>query len=206
MMVPPQMFMSTKEIKDHETVSYDNSYYMEGGLQTHRPYLVTVPHLQRLIKGLNRESGIGFFDADDSITLFKKITEYLNLWMDIANEAPQYYIPHLDELYELEEVALWIFHTYRLVMISNMNRRMREQRKNAENEPEGTNPFLLLLRMGASESVEEFPEDITFVSVLDSRLPERLSTYYNQTKQARSSMSVEDEWNLNMSDIAQLIG
>ncbi|AGB07242.1 hypothetical protein [Vibrio phage VP4B] len=206
MMVPPHMFMTTKEIENHEHVTYENSYDMGGEIHQQRPYLVTVPHLSRLIKGMNKESRIGFFDAGDSITLFKKITEYLDLWMDIANDCPQYFIPHLDELYELEEVALWIFHTYRPAMITRMNIRMRKQQRDAEHEPKGQNPFLLLLRMGATESVDEIPEDISFISVLDARLPERLSTYYQATKKAKPSLSLEEEWKINMSDIADLIG
>lgn len=206
MMVPPHMFMSTKELENREQVSYENSYNMGDEIYTQRPYLVTVPHLSRLIKGMNKESRIGFFDADDSISLFKKITEYLDLWMDIANDCPQYFIPHLDELYELEEVALWVFHTYRPVMITRMNIRMRKQQQETKHEPEGQNPFLLLLRMGATESVDEIPEDFSFVSVLDSRLPDRLGTYYQATKKAKSNMSLEDEWKMNMSDIADLLG
>lgn len=203
MFVPAQMFMTKDQIQNHEHVSYQDSFGWGDSIRTHQPFLITVPMLKDLIKGINKESTIGFYDADDSIRLFTHITEYLDLWMEIANDAPQYYIPHVPELYELEDVALWVFHTYRPVMIHRANMKLAKRR--AEGEDLSVNPFLLLLRMGASESVDEIPEEITFSSILDDRLPARLRDYYTQTKRAAATMDVEEEWRINMADIADLI-
>lgn len=206
MFVPPQMFMSKAELEARSQVSYEGSYAWGDPSTTHQPYLVTIPMLRNLIKGINKESNIGFCDADDSVNWFKKISEYLDLWMDIANECPQYYIPHLDELYELEEVALWIFHTYRPHMLTKIKMKQERDRAAGHAMDPNMNAFLVLFRMGVSESVDEIPEDMTFVSTLDERMPDRLSTYYNQRKKAQSTLSPEAEWKLDMADIAELIG
>ncbi|AUR81016.1 hypothetical protein FDJ25_gp117 [Vibrio phage Aphrodite1] len=203
MFVPKHMFLTPEEITNHDHISYEGSYAWGSDLYAHNHYLVTVPMLKDLIKGINTESSIGFYDAEDSIWLFKHITEYLELWMEVANEAPQYYIPHIPELYDLEEVALWVFHTYKPIMIHRANMKLAKRR--AEGEDTKIDPFLLLIQMGASESVDEIPDQISYSSILDDRLPERLKSHYNQIKRSQSTMDVEDEWRVNMSDIADLL-
>lgn len=203
MFVPPHMFMTTEQVKNREVVSYDGSYAWGDPNATHQAHFITVPILEKLIKGENNVSSIGFYDADDSITLYKKITEYLDLWMDIANEAPEFYIPTLDELYRLEEVALWIFHTYKPVMMTRMNMKLERERDVPVNPD--MNPFLMLLRMGASESIEELPNDLSFASIIDARVPERLSTFYTMQRKAMNSANFEQEWEMDMADIAALL-
>lgn len=204
MFVPGQMFMNKNQLKEHEYISYQGSYGWGDDIHSHRPYLITVPMLKDLIKGINKESTIGFYDADDSIRLFKLITEYLDLWMDIANDAPQYYIPHVPELYELEEVALWIFHVYKPTMIHKANMKLAKRREEEKDNPD-VNPFLLLIRMGASESVDEIPDEVSFSSILDDRLPSRLRDYYTSVRKSKVAIDVEEEWRINMADIADLI-
>lgn len=203
MLVPPHMLMSVEELKNRETVTFGDSYTW-GGVNQHQEYLITVPMLGNLIKGINPRSNIGFYDAEDSMILFKKITEYLELWMDIANECPQYYIPHIEELYQLEDIALWIFHTYKPTMITRINlKRAKEEKKTYD---PNMNVFELMLRMGASGTVDDIPENIEFNSVIDSRLPDRLRSFYNQLQAARPQRDVEEEWRLDMADIANLLG
>lgn len=202
MLVRPSSFMTNKEIENRETNIKDDITNVQGGIHSLEIYQIKVKELLTLIR--RNEGGIGTFgfeSADDCVRLYQVISEYIELWMDIANEVWDVPIPPVKELYALEEVALWVYHSYSEIFLFRINKKLREQRMYRPKEVESV--FLTLANLGVNPNGDLRPQDVRFTSTLDDRLPDRFRI---RNKAALNAKSTDDvAWEIEFSKIASLI-
>lgn len=178
MQVPYQIYLTAEQVSEIDSTVKKGFLNLGDSLRSPRNQLISISILTELIKRLNSETFIGFNDPDDAVTIFEIIQRYLSNWMDIAEYAPQYVIPDIQELYDLEDVAVWVFDTYKSLVLQRQYIKNREAVRESKKIQ---SPFLALLNLSTMEENSEAP---VFVSVLTTRLPKRLKDHYERTKVA----------------------
>lgn len=203
MFIPQSAMLSNEEIKNFEVRSMEDTFLLGDPLHEVGLKLITVPVLSDIIqRNPDRLRSFGFHNSRDCIRLYQSISKYLNLWMDIADRARDVYLPPIAELYELEDVLLWTFHSYSEFILSQMA--IKESKMKKVVLPDDENPFLALARLGVTAFRQVNTEDIKYISILDERLPNHLKpTSMSSVK--KNTSNPDGAWELEFSKIANLI-
>lgn len=164
MYYPRSVHFTLEQLESIERFSFTDS--PEADLYS-RPTLgsITVESMMEIVPNLPSPTKMGFRRPQDAVTVYESIQKYLSLWMDILNDAPEFPIPPVAELYELEGVAEWAFSHHYNQKLAQKDRQLSEEDALLQSLP--------LLRLGLA--FQDNPNDKeSFVSHLDMRLPPEL--------------------------------
>lgn len=114
--VTPAMRMTVEQIRDRTEYTQegfvgDHNYYNE-----YQPIQLDMASIIDILPNLVNERDLGFLDAHKSVVnIYETIQEYLQLWVELRSKAPEFRIPTINELRNLECLSYSIFPTYKKI-------------------------------------------------------------------------------------------
>lgn len=169
MFFPRSALLSLEELENTEyrntTGTYDRTALSRPELQK-----VTIETLIDVIPNVQDFKMIGYRNPKDAITIYESVQRYLTLWCDVITELPEFAVPPIKKLYQLESVAEWAFTQYKIEIL------MREEAEGKVGDIDSTFPLISLLG-GLTTSLNYKKGDLSFVSHLDSRLPSGFQSF-----------------------------
>lgn len=193
-MAPMQIFMTIDQIENAEHV-VKNNFLVDGNpLTNHLPYRLTPEQIMEIYTRINKQTKIGFVDPFNVIDIYDTISVYLRNWMRVANQLPGYPLPLIDELYKLEDFSVWLFTSYKQLVLQ---REGIERIRNTRTANQETDPFLMLELLGFHKSPNS--GKLEFESVLDQQLPQEYKRYHEDVQKAQSS-----KWILDPDDLLRM--
>lgn len=114
--VTPKMLMSIEELRDRPEYTQEGYANDPGQYDEYQERLYKVPQIIDFLPNLVSEDELAFRDPNHNIVeIYESIQEYLQLWCELFNKAPEFPIPPIDELRNLELLAYTIFAKYRAI-------------------------------------------------------------------------------------------
>lgn len=168
-MVTPTMMMSIDEMRDRpqyyqEDFVNDTTYY-----EDYQERDLTIPKIIDILPNMVSERQLGFRDANSAvIEIYESIQEYIQLWCELVNKAPEFNMPPLDELRNLELLAYTIFDDYKSIKgyidTKHLYAKVKDEEEANKRNLAGLRFLLSLTSMNSGKE----PEDgIVFISHLD---------------------------------------
>lgn len=166
---PRQYLMSLDQLENREIVRMTSVIDPDSHTRP-SPMTVTLERVIDILKRLPDSRILAFKHSRDALEIYETIQGYLNNWIEIILEAPEFSYPTIQELYDLESVAKWAFPVYQ------HEKRMMSFRENRDfSKQQFAHPLLSLI--GVLKSDDDVP---SFISFLDNRLPQHLKAYRNE--------------------------
>lgn len=114
--VTPKMLMSIEELRDRPEYTQEGYANDPGQYDEYQERLYKIPQIIDFLPNLVSEDELAFRDPNHNIVeIYESIQEYLQLWCELFNKAPEFPIPPIDELRNLELLAYTIFAKYRAI-------------------------------------------------------------------------------------------
>lgn len=161
--VAPKTLMSIDEVRNrsvsvNEGSVPDYNYFNEYQLRR-----MSIPSIIDILPNVMHQDDIGFERAGDTvIEIYESIQEYISLWCEIINNAPEFNTPPITELRYLEAMAYHVFPLYKKIKPYKIDNELQAQIR----EDEALNRRGLLglgILFGFNKKIGE----ISFVSHLD---------------------------------------
>lgn len=182
---PRQYLMSIDELEGKEkvymTTVTDHSAHLRPTLMT-----VTIERVIDILKRLPDPRILAYKNGKDAIEIYETVQGYLSNWVEIILHAPEFSHPTIQELYDLEKVAIWAFPQFQ------HEKRMKQFRDERDfSKQTFAHPLLQLTGILAQQ------DDISsFVSHLDNRLPSHLKAYRNDelfTQDLKETLNIDSD-------------
>lgn len=165
--VTPAMRMTVDQIRDRteyvqEGFVSDTNYYNE-----YQPIQLRMGGIIEILPNLAHEKDLGFMDANKSVVnIFETIQEYLQLWVELRSKAPEFRIPPLNELRNLECLSYSVFPVYKRIK-SYLNNAIFRTPVNSEEEAANYAMLTLESLFGMTAIGRNKDNTINFVSHLN---------------------------------------
>ena len=163
----PKMLMSLDQLRDRteysqENVVGDSTYYDE-----YQERKLTIPKIIEILPNLISEKELGFRKPNTVVVeIYESIQEYLRLWVELNNAAPEFKLPPIDELRNLELMAYTIFNEYKRIK-HHLNNRHRYEKQTDSDETMRANLLGLGRLLGMAAIGKGEGDEISFISYLD---------------------------------------
>jgi hypothetical protein len=114
--IAPKSLMSIEELRGRYEVKQEG-YANDGGYYDNpQSRNMTCPQLIDILPNLTTPDELGFGNANVTVVqMYESLQEYIGLWCEIANNAPEFKTPPMKELRWLETLAWTLFPTYKRV-------------------------------------------------------------------------------------------
>lgn len=167
---PRQYLLSIDELENIEKITMTD---VPDHDHLNRPSMMsaTIERIIDILKRLPDSRILAYRNGTDALEIYEVVQNYINNWVEIILEAPEYSHPTIQELYDIEKVALWAFPQYQ------HQKRMASFRENRDiSKPQHHRQSLLRL-VGVLKQDDDVE---SFISYLDNRLPSHLKAYRNE--------------------------
>lgn len=167
--VTPTMLMSIDDLRDRPEYSQDDFLNDTGYYEEYQERTFTIPRIIDILPNMVSEKQLGFRNANHAVTeIYESIQEYLQLWCELYNKAPEFPLPPMDELRNLELLAYTLFSDYKAIKGYTNNKHLYRSVKD-EQEANRRGLMGLMGLMGLNAIGKGDGDDgISFVSHLDS--------------------------------------
>jgi len=114
--VTPKMLMSIEELRDRPEYTQDGFVNDPNHYDEYQERLYKIPQIIDILPNLVSEKELGFRDPNNAIVeIYESIQEYLQLWCELFHKAPEFPLPPMDELRNLELMAYSVFGEYKRI-------------------------------------------------------------------------------------------
>lgn len=169
--VTPKMLMSIEELRDRPEYTQEGFVNDPGQYDEYQERLFKIPQIIDFLPNLVSEDELAFREPNHNIVeIYESIQEYLQLWCELYSKAPEFPLPPMDELRNLELMAYTIFTKYRSIK-SFLNNRKFTTTLIDEKAAEKANLMGLAALFGMSGLGAEEKSGINWISHLDGIQP-----------------------------------
>lgn len=162
--IAPKTTMSIDDLRNRyerreEGFANDATFYDD-----HQKRKMSIPALIDILPNVTSPGDIGFDNANKNVVeIYESIQEYIALWCEIHNNAPEFSTPPITELRYLETLAYFLFPGYKkikpFVLENDIEKQIAQDR--AVNK-------VGLMGLGMLFSYSKQKQDISFISHLDA--------------------------------------
>lgn len=156
--------MTINELKHREYFDFGTDY-KEDPYDEYKVYYLRIPQIIPVLPNLENFNMMGIKDPINNIPkIYDSIQEYIHLWCYMMENHPYYNHPPINELKELETLALWAFRTYNYNCKYKTNIAKKDKKQKFDNGPKSAESFLRLL------SGNKYYQETKFISYIDNYL------------------------------------
>lgn len=114
--VTPAMRMTVEQIRDRTEYTQEGFVGDSNYFNEYQPIDLTMAGIIDILPNLVNERDLGFMEAHKSVVdIYESIQEYLQLWVELRSKAPEFKIPPINELRNLECLSYSIFPIYKKI-------------------------------------------------------------------------------------------
>lgn len=129
----PKMMMTLDQLRDRVEYTQEGFANDFHYLEDYQERKLTIPKIIDLLPNMVSEDELGFRNPNKVVVeIYESIQEYIQLWVELYRNAPEFPTPSLDELRQLELLAYTLFGKYKRIKPFLQNAETRRFAKDAD--------------------------------------------------------------------------